>query len=363
MNPDDDLIASEISDQLDGPPPSTDEGVERGDAPAPDAPPPSIRESLAKAMQPDAQADGRPRRADGTFAPKNTPVEAAGKGAATPGAPGGSTPPTADAKPESQAQSNAPAGPPPGWSKESKALFSQLPPSIQADVLKREQEVNAGFQQYAGLKQRNDDFERAIAPNRHIYAEAGVSDAQAIANIWGWFHAIKDSPGEAFPALAQMVGFDLSTVGYTAADGVQQAPEYDPRLVNALSNIDQRVSQFEEWRTQQQRTALDSQINAWSKDKPHFPAVKQDMGRLMQAGITPMGDLDAAYAKATALHGLSVAPAASPAAPAIPPAARAVQARHAAVSPRPTGPNGSGSRPRPDRSIRESLQEALNGAG
>lgn len=363
LNPEEEYVAQDIIDPQDGPPPSSDSGVERDGGSPDSAPPPSIRDTLANAIKGNGEnqrtlSGEQPRGPDGKFAPKDTAVAAAPKGAPAASPPTATTP---EAKPATQASSNAPAGPPPGWSPESKAAFSTLPPSIQADVIKREQEVNAGFQQYAGLKQRNDDFERAIAPNRHIYASEGVSDAQAIANIWQWFHAIKDAPDQAFPALAQMVGFDLSTVGYAAADGAQQPSQaYDPNLVQALSHLDGRLRQFETMQQQQQRAALDGQIRDWSKDKPHFQTVRQDMGRLMHAGVVPMGDLDAAYAYATSAKGLSAPSAAPPSPAAAPTVPRAVQARHAAVSPRPTGPNGSQPSGRsPDRSIRESLQAAI----
>ncbi len=363
MNPDEEYI--EDTDPQDGSSPSADSEVERGGAPTPDAPSLSLRDTLAKAFKEDEPGQQqqtlsgeRPRNPDGTFATKNTPVEQPQR------APGGANPPTAtEAKPSDQAPSTAPVGPPPGWSPEAKAVFTSLPPAVQQAVAKREQEVSAGFQQYAGLKQRNDDFERAIAPNRHIYAGQGVSDAQAIANIWQWFHAIKDSPDQAFPALAEMVGFDLSTVGYAAADGQDQTSQHDPRFVQALSQLESRLNGLTSWQEQQQRSALDSQINAWANGKPHFATVRQDMGRLMQAGVVPMGDLDAAYAYATAAKGLQNTPQPTvPAAPAVDPARRAVQARHAAVSPKPTGPNGAKpSNAGRQRSIREEIQMSMGG--
>lgn len=369
MNPDDEYI--EDTDPQDGSSPSADSEVERGGAPTPDAPSLSLRDTLAKAFKEDEPGQQqqtlsgeRPRNPDGTFATKNTPVEQPQR------APGGTNPPTAtEAKPSDQAPSTAPVGPPPGWSPEAKAVFASLPPAVQQAVAKREQEVSAGFQQYAGLKQRNDDFERAIAPNRHIYAGQGVSDAQAIANIWQWFHAIKDSPDQAFPALAEMVGFDLSTVGYAAADGQDQTSQHDPRLVQALSQLESRLDGLTSWQEQQQKQAYESRFEAWAKDpsnpKPHFAAVRKDMGLAMQAGLVKMGDLDAAYAYVTAAKGLQNTPQPTvPAAPAVDPARRAVQARHAAVSPRPTGPNGAApSSTGRQRSIRDEIMSSIGGGG
>jgi hypothetical protein len=49
--------------------------------------------------------------------------------------------------------------PPPGWSPTSKAEFSKLPPSVQADVAKRETEINAGLSQLRDYRRLQQELE------------------------------------------------------------------------------------------------------------------------------------------------------------------------------------------------------------
>lgn len=130
------------------------------------APEPSLRDTIASAIaeQKDAQ-DAAAAAAEGVH-PKPTPVKGAdgrfvkggappagkaapakGKGAAAPGA----------AVQPPQGQQTAPPGqaapqPPPGWSPASKAAFATLPPHVQADVAKRENEVAQGLARLADFK-------------------------------------------------------------------------------------------------------------------------------------------------------------------------------------------------------------------
>jgi len=353
---DDDLLDTNTDPDAAAP-----EGAVEPTAATAEATAPSIRDTLKAAFKDDVGKDAapgdRPRNPDGTFAP--TKAEAAPKPAAAQPAP--VSPDLTGAKPAPVAPSNAPAGPPTSWSPEAKAAYTQLPPAVQQAVSRREEEVSRGFAQYQGLKQRADEFERVIAPNRHIYASEGVSDAQAVANIWQWFHAIRNEPSKAFPALAEMVGYDLSTVGFDAADDPSQASQPDPRIAAELNALRGKVGQFETWQQQQEQARMAERLTSWSNGKEHYEAVRVDMGKLMLSGIVPMGDLDAAYERAMKLHGLSPTPAPPPA-PVVDPAIRTRNARHAAVSPKPTAPNGAmpGGKPRSTGSVRDSLRESIS---
>ena len=111
---------------------------------------------------------------------------------------------------------------------------------------------------------------------------------------------------------------------------------------------------------QQEQSRTRETLSGWSNGKEHFEAVRVDMGKLWQAGV--VNDLDTAYAKACALNGLSPTPAPAPAAVApVNPARRTVQARHAAVSVRPSSPNGAAvnGAAKPAGSVRESLERSF----
>jgi hypothetical protein len=137
-------------------------------APQDAAPEPSLRDTLMAAFQeadtapapeldaPEPDGETEAQRAErlrderGRFAKAEEAAQKpgeAGKAAAAPE--GAKVPETASsAQPEAaQAAPEAakPAGPPPGWSPQSKAAFASLPPHVQADIVKREGEVNQGL--------------------------------------------------------------------------------------------------------------------------------------------------------------------------------------------------------------------------
>lgn len=338
------------------PPAAGDGGVEREAEPAP----PSIRDALdaarkevsEKASGGDRRTDQpatdetRPRDAAGRFIPKDGTVESAPK----------DTPP---AQPEPQpAPSTAPTGPPPGWSAEAKAEWTKLPPAIQAAVVKREGEVSAGFAKYAN---RDREFEAVMGPRRKYYADQGVSDIQAIHNQWLWYEALQNSPQDAFPALAQLFGFDLSTV----APGAQADPENSrvAALEAEIRRLGGQVHQVTSSYEQQQMAARRAELDAFANGKPHFDKVRVTMGKLIQAGVAE--SLDDAYKQAlrivpevASLVAADEKAAAEKAAAEAALRTRPANQRQAAVSVRGGAPNGAAGPPAPT-SIRDSLKQGF----
>ncbi len=280
------------------------------------AAPPSVRESIEAARKEvaktetrdDTPAEGRVRDpATGRFAQQEQKsVAAGGPKVSASGAPEAATetplPKTQpDAKPDGQAVQ--PSGPPPGWSQEAKASWATLSPAIQAAVIKREQEVSSGFAQYGQIAQRHKEFEQIVTPRRQYYAGQGISDTEAVNNLWLWFEALQNSPSKAFPELAQRFGIDLSTVIPGAQADADQSSYIDPvvqSLQNEIQQLRGQVGQVTGTFQQQAQERTRQELANFAKDKPHFEAVRVSMGRLMQAGMA--NSLDEAYQQALALN-------------------------------------------------------------
>lgn len=345
------------------------------------AAPPSIRESIEAARKEvaktetraDTPAESRVRDpATGRFAQQEQkPVAAGGPKVSASGAPEAATdtslPKTQpDAKPDGQAVQ--PSGPPPGWSQEAKASWATLSPAIQAAVIKREQEVSSGFAQYGQIAQRHKEFEQIVTPRRQYYAGQGISDTEAVNNLWLWFEALQNSPAKAFPELAQRFGIDLSTVIPGAQANADQSSYVDPVVQSLQEEIRQlrgQMGQVTGTFQQQAQERTRQELANFAKDKPHFEAVRVSMGRLMQAGMA--NSLDEAYQQALALNPEiqaqiqrdQQAEAAKKAAEAAL-TTRPPTQRQAAVSLRggaPAGANGAGKAP--VGSIREELNKAF----
>lgn len=331
-------------------------------------------ETAAAAAQRARDEQGRFAKADGT-APETATTIAGERNTAQP----------ASAATPDPASTPAVEAAPVSWAADAKQAWATLPPAIQAAVLKREKEVSDGFKQYGEKTKRYDDLERVIAPRRGLYADSGRSDAELINQLWTWNEALLRNPREAFPALAQVFGYDLAQ----AAPGTSHTPpeqqsQIDPTLRGVLDPINKQLSELGgnlsavQAQIQREQQARDeAMLNGWAKDKPHFERVRTAMGKLMQAGMA--NDLDDAYQKATwadpetraAMQRDELAKAEAKRAadqkaaqPAPSPAALSAKARSAAVSVRSATPLGNAAPPQKakGKSVGESLREALRDA-
>lgn len=306
--------------ELDGAglPPTSDTsgaGGDRADS-SPAAAPPTVRESIEAARKSVAKdeariespAESRVRDpATGQFArQEQKPAAAGGPKVSAESAPEAAAAPKplvtqTEAKPDTTA--STPSGPPNGWSQEAKASWASLSPAIQAAVIKREQEVSNGFAQYGQIAQRHKEFEQIVTPRRQYYAGQGISDTEAVNNLWLWFEALQNSPAKAFPELAQRFGIDLSTVIPGAQANADQSSYIDPVVQSLQEEIRQlrgQMGQVTGTFQQQAQERTRQELANFAKDKPHFETVRVNMGRLMQAGMA--NSLDEAYQQALALN-------------------------------------------------------------
>ena len=300
-------MADELADQLqdtsgiqgDTSPPVS-EPIERETAPEPKK---SLRDQIkdnweaAKAEKPDApKVDGRPRDDTGKFLPK---TDAAPAKEAAP-----KEPPATEKEAQPVKQASTPVGPPPGWSKESKAIFETLPPSVKADVLKREQEVSKGFKDYSDKTKRYDEIEQVLSPRRATYQQLGVqSDAQAINTLMQWEEFVRTNPVQAIRQLAQSRNIDLSqlvprqSTEPTSDAGFDVTSALRPVLDQYIQPIAQELNTLKAERQREVSQRVESDIQQFSKDKPHFERVRVLMGKMIASGAAP--NLDTAYQMAT----------------------------------------------------------------
>src|SRR5262245_53620920 len=69
--------------------------------------------------------------------------------------------------------------PPASWSKEYHEHWARLDPAIQDQILKREADVDRGFQERAAKLKPYEELDRLLQPHRQRWQLAGMTDAQA----------------------------------------------------------------------------------------------------------------------------------------------------------------------------------------
>lgn len=317
-----------------GPPPASSEPAPKADA----KPEPQAKTDAGGKPQTDGdRGDGRNAR--GQFVGRKT-----GDQPAADNEPDAKTD-AADAKPAAaegdKAAADAPetksaaaatdGAPPPGWSVKSKAEWDRLPPHVRADIVKREQEIAAGFKQYEGLgrfAERARSSGQTLAEALHAYT--AIEDLLRRDLGAGFLHIATNAgltqyqAGQLFADLAQRLGYQLSAPGHQTASGgsaTDQNVAADPNLLQqvigpVMQPLMQRINSLEQsLRAQleadhrQRERAAGEAIEQFRRDPAnrYYDNVEADIARLLESGAVPrtgnpLQDLAKAYELACWQH-------------------------------------------------------------
>lgn len=203
------------------------------------------------------------------------------------------------------------AAAPEAFSKEAKAAWAQVPPIVQAAILKRETDTARGVEE---LKGKYKDLDQAIAPHLEAIRRNGHTPAQAVNQLFAWMQALAGNPDAAFPALAKSFGYDLARFlpkdqtpaaqpAAAAPVAGQEEPAYVVEMRKQLQELGQYVNQNFQRMGQTHQQEIDARTNTviknWAQNKPHFESVRKLMANLIQSGEVPLKDgevdLDTAY--------------------------------------------------------------------
>lgn len=207
-----------------------------------------------------------------------------------------------EAAPEAQ-----PIAPPKALSEELKANWDKLDPAVRKEFARLEAASAKGVEQ---LQTRYRAYDEALNPVRDELKSLGKTEAEAIRMLVDWRRALSGpQKAQALAALARAEGIDLTQLVPRSQSGQnqqpsQQQPQNDPSAILKpyLDPLRQEVASVrgEIQRRDWERTQAD--IASFSKDKPHYDAVRVVMGHLIGNGIaqgnSPKEVFDDAYARA-----------------------------------------------------------------
>ena len=176
--------------------------------------------------------------------------------------------------------------PPTSWPTEAKNDFAKLSPAVQQAVLKREDEMSKGSQQYSDERQRLRTLEGVIAPRRDYYQRFGFkNDAEAINQLFTISDSMERDPAATISFLAQHYGVDINRLS-----GGQQSPQ-QPQQTFQQPNINEQVKEA----VAMQFATIT--VQEFEQNAPeHYQEVKPLMQILLEKGQA--SDLQDAYDKA-----------------------------------------------------------------
>jgi len=208
--------------------------------------------------------------------------------------------PPAPAAPEEPPAPAEPAVPAPRtWRTEAAAKWATLPPEVQKEVLKREDDIFKGLESYKADAQVGKTVNSIIAPYAPMLQQMGISPMQQIDGLMRAHYTLATGTPEqkqiAFQKLAAEYRVDLNA----------EAPFVDPQVQGLQKQLADLQSQFMGRQRQEAevtRTSIQREIDTFATDPahPHFDTLANDIAGLIKAGAAK--DLAEAYEKAVWLN-------------------------------------------------------------
>ncbi len=203
------------------------------------------------------------------------------------------TPPAAGTPPAEEGE-GAPQ-PPKTWRPEAAAKFATLPPEVQQEVLKREEDIFKGLESYKADASIGKTLKGIMQPYMQVFQAQGVDPMQQVSGLMRAHVALATGTPEQkqqfFQHLAKEYGVDLDV----------EAPYVDPQvagLQKQLADLQSRLNGREQQEANDARSKLQAEIDTFASDPAHqyFDEVANDIAGLLRSGAAK--DLKDAYDKA-----------------------------------------------------------------
>jgi hypothetical protein len=186
---------------------------------------------------------------------------------------------------------------PKSWRKEvADKYWANLDPELQAEIERREADVNKGFETYRPKAQMADEFTQALTPYMPTINALGVNPAEATARLFNVEHQLRFGTEPQKIETVRNILQEYNISPESLFNHIQNTPPPDPQVQAMQRYVQQLEQQYNQVLTQQQQReqqALNSEIANFSADKEHFDLVREDMAALLQAGRAT--DLQSAY--------------------------------------------------------------------
>jgi len=347
------------------------EGGEGGDsqvAPDPGAAP----EPVEKAAKGDRDALGR-------FLPKagEKPQEGQEAPQAGPGTPGATQPVQGQPAPIQAAPQAGVYNAPQSWSPLAREHWKAMPPAAQAEVVRREMEMQRYVNEMAPARNIAERFTQTIQPYLGVIQAEGVDPLTAVRNLMSVTQTMRQGTQyEKAQMLAQVIkvyGVDVQTLDEalvgTLQPGQGQQPGADPNYVQSL--VQQQLAPLYQMAQQRQQAIVQaadgearSELEVFAQDPKNefFQDLRHEMADIIELAEKHGRNvtLEQAYERAAMLHPevSKVMLARQQGVNARSLTAAAQRAKGAAVSVRGSAPVGNPN-PSEPTSIRESIEAAI----
>ena len=255
----------------------------------------TLRDHLASAFeqhdapQEQSPTQDRPRDEVGRFASKDTPEAAPADQSAKPEATG-----------QTLTEQNIPVAKPrpTSWKKDYEEHWGKLDPTLQDYIQQREADYAKGVSMYKQNWESAAPIYEAIQPFMPALQQHNIDPKTWITSLGNAHQMLAMGTPEQKMQMFAKLATDYG-VPIQALTGQQYDPQFS-MMAQELSQLKNQWQQFQSTREQQEQAQIQTEIQSFSKDKPHFEAVRETMAQLLQSGV--VDNLQAAYDKAIRLN-------------------------------------------------------------
>lgn len=172
------------------------------------------------------------------------------------------------------------------WRKEAAAHFATLPPEVQQEILKREEDIFRGIEGYKADAAIGRDFQEVLAPYMPAFKQYNVDPKAQVNELLRYQFGFAFGTPEEKVALLQQIAHDYQIDFASAAAA---APYVDPQvagLQRQLQDVQSRLKANDEAAAQSRKAQLSAEIEAFTSDPKnlYIAELTDDMARLLRSG-------------------------------------------------------------------------------
>lgn len=210
----------------------------------------------------------------------------------TPETPPAAQPNTEDSTPSTEienSQSVQETGAPKTWTKEAIAEWAAIPPRAQQEILKREQDMFQGLEQYREKAELGAQYDKVVEPFRAVLAAENVNPIQLFEAFAGNHYLLsRGTPEQKLSLAANMLqhyGIDLTALVQRMGDQPQKDP-YTQELEQRLARLESGLNERQASEMAAKKQAFEEQVNQFAQnpDNHYFQEVASDMANLLKTG-------------------------------------------------------------------------------
>jgi len=182
------------------------------------------------------------------------------------------------------------AGAPRTWRAEAAAEFGKLPPVVQAEILKREEDIFKGIEGYKESAAFGNSIKSVLDPYMPTLQQYGIQPAAQIADMMNSHYTLAFGTPEQKAALVKQVfsdyKLDPAWLGLQASESPVWVDPQVEALQKELQGIKSQLTQQERAQMEVRKTEIVDHVSKFASDPKnlYFDEVANDIAHLLKTG-------------------------------------------------------------------------------